>query len=655
MLTIALVGAMSRAWGDIPENSNPDLTQLSLEELMNVEVTSVSRRAEKLGEAAAAVSVIRGDELRRSGAMEIPEALRLVPGMDVARVDSHNWAVSARGFNDVFANKLLVLMDGRSVYTLLFSGVYWDVQDTMLEDLDRVEVIRGPGATLWGANAVNGVINIITRPAGETQGLLLAGGAGSEERGFAAVRYGGQLGEHAYYRIYGKYFNRDEQVLPDGSDSHDDWSMERGGFRVDWDPTAENHLTLQGDLYGGRLHEAYFLPATNAPAFAETNRARVDVDGANLLGRWSHVFSARSDVKLQLYYDRTTREAPVLNEERNTFDIDAQHHFALGERQDIVWGAGYRVSADRLGNSYTISFLPDRRNIQLFSLFGQDQITLIRERLEMTVGSKLEHNDFTGFEYQPSGRLSWTPTDRQTVWASVSRAVRTPSQAEDDIRLRQLSGIPGVQALVQGDRAFESEELVAYELGCRWRPWDRVSLDLAVFYNDYEHLRSLEPTGPPSGFPLTQTLTAANKLHGETYGIEFGPRWQVTDSWRLQAAYTFFQMELHRDPGSGDTTSERAEGRVPHHQFSLRSSVDLPHNIEIDLALRYVDGLPDFSIPSYLVADVRLAWWPFKDLELAIVGQNLLDGRHAEFQPLQVQSEKTEVQHSVYGKVTWRF
>ena len=652
----ALVLFSNTAWasGEKMDASSADLTHLSLEELMNVEVTSVSRRAEKLSAAPAAVSVLTADDLRRSGVTSIPEALRLVPGMEVARVDAHNWAISARGFNDLFANKLLVLMDGRSLYTPLFSGVYWDTQDTLLEDIDRVEVIRGPGATLWGANAVNGVINIITRSAKDTRGLLVTGGGGAEEQGFAGVRYGGELGENAYYRVYAKYFNRDDQVLPDGSDSHDRWNMERGGFRIDWDASTENHYTLQSDLYSGRLDQTYFLPTPNPP-FAQTNQSHLNVNGGNVLGRWSHTFSERSDLKLQVYYDRTVRDGPVLNEDRDTFDVDLQHRFLLGERQDIVWGAGYRLCSDELDNSYTVTFNPDQRAIQLFSLFAQDEIALVQNRLRLTLGSKFEHNDFTGFEYQPSGRLSWTPTDRQTVWASISRAVRTPSLAEDDIQLRQLTSTPGVQVLLQGNRDFDSEELLACELGYRWRPIARVSLDVTAFYHDYDHLRSLEPGAVLPGPPLTVTATAGNKLHGETYGIEFAPSWQVTDSWRLQAGYTFLQNQLHRDAGSGDTTSELDEGRNPHHQFSLRSSVDLPHNLEVDCAVRYVESLPDFQIPSYIVVDVRLAWRPFKNFEVAIVGQNLLDDRHPEFQSLFIPIERTEVQHSVYGKVTWRY
>ena len=462
--------------------------------------------------------------------------------------------------------------------------------------------------------------------------------------------------------MYAKYFNRDDQVLPDGSDSNDRWNMERGGFRIDWDASPENHFTLQSDLYSGRLNQTYFLPAPNPP-YAQTNQAHLNVEGGNVLGRWSHTISERSDLKLQVYYDRTVRDGPVLDEDRDTFDLDLQHHFLLGDRQDIVWGAGYRVSFDELDNTYTVAFNPDQRSIQLFSLFAQDEITLAPDRLNLTLGSKLEHNDFTGFEYQPSGRVSWTPTDRQTIWASISRAVRTPSRTEDGIQLRQLPSAAQAQAGVQqirfqGNPDFQSEELLAYEVGYRWRPLDRLSLDLAAFYHDYSHLRSLEPAGlqiGPPGTPVTFIARADNRLYGETYGIEFAPSWQITDWWRLQAAYTFLEMQLHRDAGSGDTTSELDEGRNPHHQFSLRSSMDLPHDLELDCAVRYVESLPAIQVPSYVAVDVRLAWRPLKNLELAIIGQNLLDDRHPEFQSLFIPTERTEVQHSVYGKVTWRF
>jgi len=430
--------------------------------------------------------------------------------------------------------------------------------------------------------------------------------------------------------------------------------MERAGFRVDWDASVENHFTLQSDLYSGRLNQTYFLP-TPTPPFAQTNANHLNVSGGNVLGRWSRAFSETADLKLQVYYDRTVRNGYVLNEDRDTLDADVQHHFQPCERQELVWGLGYRVSWDEIDNSYAVTVNPDQRTVQLFSLFAQDEIALVPDRLRLTLGSKFEHNDFTGFEFQPSGRISWTPAERQTVWASVSRAVRTPSRAEDDVQLRQTTTTPGVQVLLLGDRGFDSEELLAYEAGYRWRPIDRISLDVTGYYHDYDSLRSIEPGAIQPGPPFTLTATADNRLHGESYGVEFAPGWQVTDWWRLQAAYTYLQMQLHRDAGSGDTISERDEGRNPHHQFSLRSSMDLLENVELDCVTRYVEGLPDFQIPSYVSVDLRLAWRPCKDLEVAIVGQNLLDDRHPEFQSAFIPTERIEMQRGVYGKVTWRY
>ena len=642
-----------------------DFTSLSVEELMNYPVTSVSRHEEKLAEAPAAVYVITPEEIRRSGATSIPEALRLAPGLDVARVDAHDWAISARGFNDIFANKLLVLMDGRSLYTPLFSGVFWDVQDTMLEDIERIEVVRGPGATLWGANAVNGVINIITKSAKETavpgEKFLITGGGGTEEQGFGGVRYSDQVGEHTYFRVYTKYFNRDDSVLPDGYDANDRWRMGRAGFRVDWGDNAGpmksdlNLLTLQGDIYDGRLNQTFNVPAPTPP-FAASISDKEQVKGGNVLSRWSHVFSDTSNLELQFYYDRTYRDSAIFGEDRDTFDLDLQHRFLAGDRNDIVWGAGYRASADRVGNSYTVALDPDHRTTQLFSAFIQDQIALQPERWSLTLGTKLEHNDFTGFEVQPSARLLWTPTPRQSVWASVSRAVRTPSRAEDDIQLRALTRSPGVISLIEGRDSLDSEKLIAYELGYRLQPHAQLSLDLAVFYNTYTDLRSLEPQPFTPGLPPVYVpLVPSTQYHGETYGFEFTPSWQATDWWRLQAGYSYLQMELHRDSSSLDMLTELDEGRSPRHQFSLRSSFDLPHDVQFDAWVRYVDRLPTLDIPAYVSLDLRLAWRPRKNLELAIVGQNLLDDRHPEFRSSLITTVPTEIERSVYGKVTWRF
>ncbi len=637
-----------------PAGASPDFSSMSLEELMKYPVTSVSKRPENLSEAPAAIHMITQEDIRRSGATSIPEALRLVPGLQVARVDAHTWAISARGFNDVFANKLLVVQDGRSVYTPLFSGVFWDVQDTMLEDIDRIEVIRGPGATLWGANAVNGVINIITKKARDTQGFLITSGAGTEERGFGGIRYGGKLSDSAFFRVYGKYFNRDDSVLSNGADAGDSAQMGRGGFRIDWEASDRNLFTFQGDVYRGSAGQIY-TNATPGFPFVQTVRDDFTVSGGNLLGRWAHTFSDSSDLKLQLYHDRTTRETAVFQERRDTYDLDLQHNFQLGERHNLVWGAGYRLSADKVANRFTVSLNDPQRRTQLFSTFAQDEITLLKDRLKLTLGSKFEHNDYTGFEIQPSGRLLWTPSEYQSVWGSISRAVRTPSRADDDIVLNQITATPGLRTRILGNHDFSSEKLMAYEVGYRFRPVPRVSLDVSAFYNVYDDLRSLEPLGFSPGPPAVATFGIANQLRGETYGFEFAPSWQVLAGWRLQAGYTYLQMQLHRQPGSKDPSTETHEGRSPHHQVTVRSIMDFPHHVQFDSTLRYVDGLPSLGISSYFALDLRLGWTPTKRLEFSLVGQNVLDDHHLEFRPSSISTQTTEVERSVYGKITWRF
>ena len=634
-----------------------ELKKLSVEELLDIDVTSVSKYPEKLSEAAAAVAVLTQDDIHTSGFTSIPEALRLVPGLDVARVDSHTWAISSRGFNDIFANKLLVLIDGRTVYTPLFSGVFWEVQDTLLQDIDRIEVVRGPGATLWGANAVNGVINIITKSARDTQGLLISGGGGTEDRGFGSVRYGVKLDDNAFLRIYAKYFNRDSSVLPNDTEAHDAWDMYQAGFRLDWEPTKQNSFTVQGDTYTGSQDETYLVP-TRAPPFARKIETTDDVSGGNLLGRWSHSFSVDSQLTVQAYYDRTERNSAIFGEKRDTGDIDLQHRFALGDRQDVIWGLGFRTTRDDVANSVNVSLRPDSRTLNLYSGFVQDEITIVPERFRLTIGSKFEHNDFTGFEIQPSARVLWTPGHSQTFWASISRAVRTPSRAESDIILNPAGVPPGLISIF-GNPDMESEELLAYEFGYRIQPVNQLKFDLTAFYNDYNDLRTLEPIRPG---PISPSIVG-NKLFGESYGTEISATAQVTSRWRLQGSYSYLDVRLHRESGSHDISTEiTTERSSPHHQFFIRSLVDLGWNVQFDSTLRYVDVLPAVNsvpirpkIPSYITLDVRLAWLPRKNLEIAIVGQNLLDDRHPEFAPTFIGTQQTEVERSIYGTVVWRF
>ncbi|HWS61729.1 MAG TPA: TonB-dependent receptor [Steroidobacteraceae bacterium] len=620
------------------------LKQMSIEELMSLDVTSVSKQAEPYGRAPAAIQVITQDQIRRSGASSIPEALRLADNLDVAQQNSHDWAISARGFNTALGNKLLVLVDGRTVYTPLFSGVFWNVQDYLLEDIDRIEVISGPGGTLWGANAVNGVINISSKSAKDTQGLYLETGGGEPElKSFAGLRYGGTLAPDIFFRAYGKYFDRGNEVYAAGNNASDSWNMRQGGFRVDSYASQGNVLTVQGDLYGSDL---------NVSAGGNGSTA-----GGNLLGRWSHIISAESNTSLQLYYDRTHLVDPITNQfasaqiltdDLETYDLDFQHHFHLNERNRIAWGLGYRFTHDVVQQAQNLAFVPPTLNRNLSSGFVQDEVMLIKD-VFLTLGSKLEHNDYTGFEWEPSGRLQWNVAADQMLWTAVSRAVRTPSRIDRDIREPN----PLTPILV-GESSFRSETLIAYELGYRARLGSKISASLSTFYNDYDNVRSLSYT------PVTiAPVFFANNLAGDTYGAELSMDYQIIDQWRLHGGYDLLKERIHVKSGQFDFNKALNETQDPQQQFSLRSSVDLLRNIELDGGLRWVDklianngGVPA-TVPSYFELDVHLGWHPIPKLELAIVGQNLLHSHHPEYGlPIAIPNRE-EIQRSVYGKISY--
>jgi iron complex outermembrane recepter protein len=668
---------------------DPDeLFKKDLAEIMqfNIKVSSPSKKPEKLSDAAASIFVITDEDIRRSGVTSIPEALRLSPGVEVARQDSHTWAISSRGFNDEFANQLLVLIDGRSVYTPLFAGVYWDVQDLMLEDIQRIEVIRGPGATLWGANAVNGVINITTKSAKDTQGVLLSGGGGTEEVGFGA-RYGAELHKDGYLRVYGKWFNRDESVVPNDGEANDAWTMYRGGFRYDYLPEKNpNAFTLQGDIYSGTLDQRV-TEAMLPPTYVRQNDDDVDVSGADILGKWVHTFSAFSELALKVYYDRTWRDRVVFAETRNTFDIDLQHRMKIGDRNDVVWGLGYNMTSDDLGNTFMVSFDPAKRTTHLYSGFVQDEISIIEDKLRLTLGTKLEHNDYTGWEVQPSARLSFNVTTNQTLWLSASRAISTPSRAENNIRINRgvfppthpQNPVPGADTVISllGSESMESKELIGFELGYRVQPLERFNVDIATFYNIYDKQRSISgPSGAgpggtdPNPYPGTVTLpfSIGNNIDGETYGFEVASNFKATDWWRIRANYSFLKVNLHLDNGANDpVVLEGAEHDSPVHQIGIRTMMDLhtalgikdSYAIELDGGMRYVDSLSNRGVPSYIVGDVRLGWRskPVNGVshwEVSITGQNLFD-THKEFAPSYIPTQVTEVETSVFAKVTFRY
>lgn len=603
-----------------------DFSRMSLEDLANVEISSVSKRPERLSDAAAAVFVISREDIRRSGYTRIPEILRLAPNLQVARVDANQYAISARGFNSTTANKLLVLIDGRSVYTPLFSGVFWDVQDTMIEDIERIEVISGAGGTLWGANAVNGVINIITRSSKDTIGGLVSIGGGDNERG-AAVRYGGRINENATFRVYAKGFDIDNTVRANGTRVKDSWNKQQGGFRVDW--SANNDaITLQGDVYDGSLDQPVNSDRT--------------ISGGNLLARLNRNLGDNSSLQIQAYYDNSHRKYPgSFAEELNTYDLDIQHRFKLADKHDIVWGGGYRSSRDEVTNTATLAFLPATRDLHLGNIFLQDSIALTA-RLQFTAGAKLEHNNYTGMEFQPNARLAWKLDDKQLLWAAVSKAVRTPSRLDRDLFA------PGTAPfLLAGGRSFDSEKLTAYEIGYRVQPNSRSTLSISTFYNEYDHLRSLE--SPPTAlFPLV----ISNKMEGNTSGVEIWGTYGISDWWRLSAGYNYLHKNLRLQSDSRDFIGIQAAGNDPSHQVSLRSQMDLARNLELDIGLRSIDNLPNPSVPSYVALDARLGWIASKNLELSITGFNLLDKRHPEFGSL---PGRSELERSVYGKIVWKF
>ena len=644
-----------------PESAATDYLALGLEDLMNITVTSVSRKSQRISEAAAAVFVISQDDIRRSGVTSNAEALRMAPGIEVARIDANKWAISSRGFNGRFASKMLVLFDGRTVYTPLFSGVFWDRQDTVLEDIDRIEVIRGPGAALWGANAVNGVINIITRASGDTLGTQLSAGAGSQERAFGAARFGSQLGEDAALRLYGKYTSRAGLDDLAGREANNGWNALRGGFRLDSEPSANNSLTLQGDIFKERLHETY----QDIPSIAGNVDFTSPVFGANLLSRWKHTVSETADLALQLYYDRTDMTLARVDEKCDTFDLDFQNRFALTPDQEIVWGGGYRYSHDRIASPTTSLTLTPSQDSHLFNSFLQDNVTLVPDRLHFILGSKFEVNSYTGFEVQPNARLIWTPNQQHTVWGAVSRAVRTPSTVEESVSLYQSTPNPGVLVHLIGNDHLQAEELISYELGYRIEPNSRLNADLALFYNRYRKL-SIPMAGAPA-FETTPApphlalpLTLGNFGRAETCGLELAADYKALSWWRLRGTYSFLRI-LHdeTDPGAPAILG----GDSPRHQVSLRSSLDLTRHVELDLWLRYVSGLKfqdmgsgqPVPIDGYFTLDTRLAWRPWSALELALVGQNLVQREHREFLPQGIITQATEIGRSVYGKVTWQF
>ena len=662
-LTLAAVLSAPAATLQAQSNSSRDLTQVSLEDLMNVQVTSVSKKEQRLFKTAAAIFVIGQEDIRRSGATNIPDLLRMVPGAHVAQIDAHSWAISIRGLNDRYAQQVLVLIDGRSVYSSMFSGVYWDQQDVPLEDIDRIEVIRGPGGTVWGANAVNGVINIITKSALATQGGLITAEAGTRAQGRGLLQYGGKIGRKGAYRAFGHYYDVTDSLTAKGTDSVDGWHLLHGGFRSDWELSSRDALTVQGDLMGTSEAQTLKTLFTNALPLQVTITDPVTTGAGNVLGRWNRTLSNGSDISLQTYYDHYHRIDIGLHESVNTVNLDFQQHLAWGSRQDLVWGLGYRSTSDQFTAGYASTFVPPRHTDHLFSTFVEDEIRLAGS-ISVIVGSKFERNGYTGFEYEPSAQLSYSLNDRHSVWLSAARAIRQPSRSDFGLRV-DASAFPinshtfGLLE-VQGNPNRGTERLHDYEGGYRAQANKRLSMDIVTFYSIHHGLNTYAPGATflatqPAPPHLVIPLILGNAAHAHTLGSEGFVTWSATSFWRISSGYTFTQMKIEPTaPGSGAVAPA---SNTPKHQFQIRSALNLRHNLDWDTAAYYVGRLPDSgagATPAYVRLDTRLAWRTGEFTEFSLVSQNLLTPAHAEF-PDGSGRFHNLVSRSFLGKVTWRF
>ncbi len=650
-----------------------DLSVLSLDELLDLEVVSVAKVPEKVINTPAAITVITGEDLRRNGVQNIPEALRMVPGMHVYQIDANKWAVSARGFASRFANKMLVMIDGRTVYSTLFSGVFWDVQDVMIEDIDRIEVIRGPGGTLWGANAVNGVINIITKDSADTQGGLVALRAETGPDGEVSIRYGGWLNDKLSYRVYGKFFDRENFDIPAGGDAADEWHQGRGGFRMDMNVSATNKLTLQGDIYDGKSGESvrYLTPF---PPYDNLAKADAPVSGANLLGRWTRAFSKSSEVTLQLYYDHIERDEFLVDETLDTADIDFQHRLQVTGDLEILYGLGYRYArGDTTGKEaipgvYSYAMDPQVREDNLFSGFLQGRLPFADKRGELTLGTKVEHNDYTGIEWQPSVRMMWNVNSDNSIWGAISRSVRTPSRLEEDGEVNagafllppQQGGLPSFVRLT-GNKNVDSETVYSYEAGYRSRLADTVFVDLSMYYNQYRDLITGVPIGAPfpeyspTGSRLILPVLVDNGRDGETYGAELSCSWSPVGWWRLSGSYTWFHMNTLHTGTSVEARQGFNEDENANQFFSLVSYMDLPHNFEVNTSLYVVGALDGLDIDAHVRFDLNLSWHPTGNLTVSAGGHNLFDDSHQEFDDTMDGILASDIPRVLYTKLTMTF
>ena len=674
----ASIASAADSNGNVGDISASTLLNMSLEDLMNITVTTVSNRPQRLSQVASAVFVITQDDIRRSGVTSIPEALRMAPGVQVARLGTDKWSISVRGFNGRFANKLQVLIDGRSVYTPLFSGVIWSEQDTFIEDIERIEVIRGPGSTIWGANAMNGVINIITKKAADTQGVLLTAGGGSFERGFVGARYGGELGENTPFRVYAKGFSRDNTTTLAGSNANDTWHSARTGFRLDHTRGMDEY-TLQGDMFisstGDSLTQSILTPPYSRLDFIDTK-----VKGGNIRFRWDRNYSENSSTTLQVYYDRVHDQLMPNTEYAESFNIDFRQRLPILDRHDVIWGANYRSYNNKVLDTETILFIPRQRKTTILGAFVQDEIMLLQDELRLTLGVRLDHNDLTNeeVEVQPNARLMWTPDEKTSVWLSASKAVRTPSRGESDATIsREVMptsfDLPlPVMMAVQGSTTYGSEKLNAYELGYRYQFTGSASIDVAGFFNDYSKLHDFSFGDSTStlgrhahravpGVGIHQHLMLPiffnNNASAHSYGGEVSVNWRLHERWRLQGNYSYQEINVNSNVDfiNIDATTGGADRANPQHQASFRSNYDLSDKVELNLWLRYVSSLPFYNIKEYVTMDAKLGWKPARNVEVFLVGQNLFSKNHRESRSDYIPSLPTRIPRGIYAGATWRF
>lgn len=620
--------------------------------------TTVSKTPEDSFKSAAAIYVISRDDIKRSGATTIPEVLRMVPGLQVAQGESGHWVVTSRGFANSFANKLLVMVDGRTIYNSLFSGVYWGAQDTTLENIKQIEVIRGPGATQWGANAVNGVINIITESAANTQGGIASAIYGNHQNSLSA-RYGGKIQNNSYYRVSASRYAEQNYNSLYSKGIKNDYHINRSGFRVDYDELEKDLITVVGDIYNGSHELDLSIPDTSGNLRV---RDSLDVYGGSLTNNWQHQIGNKEESQLQIYYDKSVRNYSILSREIDTFDIDLQYSNWKQDNHKITSGVGYRFAENNnRGNSFRINFTPNHRNTNLYSGFIQDEITISPDKLFLTLGSKLEHNDFSGYQFQPSAKASWLVTEDQTIWTSVARATRTPNISENDIKM-VIGKSGGTYIRQQGDGNFDSEKLIAYELGYRVRPNNNSLINLALFYNDYDSLRSAE-----SVFILNEegknyaSVYPRNYGKGTSKGFEIDGSLKANNRWELKSSYSFLKLDLDKKSGSTDSELEREQKRSPKHQFNIQSRLNITDDITFDNILYYVSKIrvtdnnsASLRIPSYYRFDTHIGWQYSKNISFDFVGQNLLDDSHTEFSGA-LWSEPIKIGRTVYAKVTFKF